>query len=309
MLQQTQVATAQPFYQTFIERFPDLHTLARAPIEDVLAAWSGLGYYRRARHLHAAAGVVVREHHSMVPNDPEAFGRLPGIGRYSSGAVLSIAFDRPMPVLDGNVARVLARLFAVRAAIRDSRGAKLLWALAESLVPASGAGDWNQALMELGAVHCVPRSPDCGACPVRTLCRAHALGQVDRYPPVPPRRKPRPVTLAVARIERAGRLLVVCRAGQLLEGMWEPPSVEVVDARGARKRLERHLGTLGLHVRLDGPPVSMRHLLTHRAFDVRIWRGVPNGRVSRSPIMRFVDPADSGVPLTGLTRRLVRVKG
>jgi len=177
MLQQTQVATARPFYQRFIARFPTLAALGRAHESSVLAAWAGLGYYRRARHLHEAARVVAREHAGRVPDDPEAFGGLPGVGRYTTGAVLSIAFDRPLPALDGNVARVLSRLFALPATVREPRGARALWALAEALVPARGAGDWNQAVMELGATVCLPRAPRCEACPVRTMCLALAAAR------------------------------------------------------------------------------------------------------------------------------------
>jgi len=308
MLQQTQVATAVPFYQRFVERFPDIGSLAAAGIDDVLAAWAGLGYYRRARHLHAAAGIVVREHGGRVPSDPEAFGRLPGVGRYSTGAVLSIGFDLPLPVLDGNVARVLSRIFAMDAAVRDPAGAKRLWALAESLVPRRGAGDWNQALMELGATVCTPRAPDCAHCPVRTLCRAHASGRVDRFPPVPPRRAPRAVHVAAAWIERDGRVLVVRRAGRLLEGLWEPPSLEQDGARGARTALERHVRTLGVDVRLGGAPMALRHRLTHRDFSVRVWDGTANGPRRSRRGLRWIDPDRPGVPLTGLARRLVAAR-
>ncbi len=305
MLQQTQVATAIPYYQTFLERFPDVEALARAPIDEVLAAWAGLGYYRRARHLHAAAGIVVREHAGRVPQDPEVFRRLPGVGRYSTGAVLSIGFDLPLPALDGNVARVLSRLFALDAAIREPAGAKRLWALAESLVPARDAGDWNQALMELGATHCAPRAPDCGACPVAALCAAHGAGRVAHYPPVPPRRAPKPVRLAIAWIERDGRVLMRKRTGtRLLEGLWELPAVEVESIRGAHAALERHLARLGLDVRLAGRARTLRHALTHRAFHASVWCGtLVRGRRLRAG-QRWVDPLRPDVPLTGLARRI-----
>ncbi|MGH7729627.1 MAG: A/G-specific adenine glycosylase, partial [Candidatus Eiseniibacteriota bacterium] len=198
MLQQTQVATARPYYEAFLARFPSLDALARATPDQVLAAWAGLGYYRRARHLHEAARTVVREHRGRVPDDPVAFRALPGVGRYTTGAVLSICFDRPLAVLDGNVARVLSRLYALPAAIRDPRGARRLWALADSLVPMRRPGDWNQAMMELGATICTPRSPACARCPVRALCRARSLGRVDRYPPAVKRRTPQAIRRAVA---------------------------------------------------------------------------------------------------------------
>src|SRR6185503_20273858 len=165
MLQQTQVATARPYYERFLKRFPTLDALADARPAEVLSAWSGLGYYRRARHLHEAVRRVRRDHGGRVPDDPEAFGALPGVGRYTTAAVLSICFDRPLAVLDGNVARVLSRLYALHESVRDPRGARRLWERAQALVPARNPGDWNQAVMELGAVICTPRAPRCGACP------------------------------------------------------------------------------------------------------------------------------------------------
>ena len=209
MLQQTQVATAQPYYERFVARFPTVRALARAPIDGVLAAWSGLGYYRRARHLHEAAGIVVREHAGAVPSEPRAFGALPGVGRYTVGAVLSIGFGVPLPVLDGNVARVLARIAAKPWSVRRPADAKVLWEMAGALLDPRSPGDWNQALMELGATVCTPRAPRCNACPARRSCRAHAAGREEDYPPVPPRRASVRLARAVVRVERAGRVLML----------------------------------------------------------------------------------------------------
>lgn len=195
MLQQTQVATAIPYYERFLRRFPSVPALAAAPLDDVLAEWAGLGYYRRARFLHAGAQAVVREHGGVVPSDPAVFGALPGVGRYTVGAVLSMGFGSALPVLDGNVARVLSRWAAAPLAMRRPADAKRLWAMAEALVPGAGsragrhpeAGAWNEALMELGATVCTPRAPACPACPVRRWCRAHALDRVHEFPPAPER--------------------------------------------------------------------------------------------------------------------------
>src|SRR5439155_3428552 len=187
MLQQTQIATMLPFYQRFIDRFPSVGHLARAREAEVLAHWSGLGYYRRARHLLAAARSVMRRRAGRIPRDEAAFGRLPGVGRYTRGAVLSIAFGLSLPALDGNVARVLSRLWAVPHSARDRRGSKALWELATALVPMRSPGDWNQALMELGATVCTPRSPRCAVCPVRGACLAFARDAVGRFPPAPKR--------------------------------------------------------------------------------------------------------------------------
>lgn len=304
MLQQTQVATARPYYDAFISRFPTLASLARARPTDVLAAWAGLGYYRRARHLHEAARTVVREHGGRVPDDPEAFGRLPGVGRYTTGAVLSICFDRPLPVLDGNVARVLSRLYATPDAIRDPRGAKRLWALAEALVPMRRPGDWNQAMMELGATICTPRAPACGSCPVRAQCRAHRLGRVGEFPPTAPRREPEIVRRAVALIERRGRVLMERREGALLAGLWEPPGVELANRTAPARALSAALARLGVRARLSAAGRSVRHTITHRAITAEVWAGALIGPAPRTARLRWVDPARPGVPLTALARKL-----
>ena len=305
MLQQTRVATVHSYYTAFLVRFPTLDALAGARAEDVLAVWSGLGYYRRARHLHEAARLVVRDHGGHVPRDPESFGRLPGVGRYTTGAVLSLAFDRPLAVLDGNVARVYSRLFALNAAVRDPRGARRLWALADVLVPARGAGEWNQALMELGATVCLPRAPRCDACPVATLCRARASGRVDEYPPVIARRVPVVVRRAVALIERGGRLLMARREGPLLGGMWEPPGVDLRAGLPARVQLAEALARLGVRVRLAPTGRSVRHVITHRAITVKLWRGEPVGPQPRTAHLRRVSREGAGLPLTALGRRLL----
>jgi A/G-specific adenine glycosylase len=305
MLQQTRVATALSYYTSFLVRFPTLAALARARPEAVLAAWSGLGYYRRARHLHEAARIVMREHEGRVPDDPMTFGRLPGVGRYTTGAVLSLAFDRPLAVLDGNVARVLSRLFALNAAVRDPRGARALWALADALVPERTPGEWNQALMELGATVCVPRAPRCDACPLGSLCRARATGRVGAYPPVVARRAPVAVRRAVALIARGGRVLMARREGRLLDGMWEPPGVDLGAGRPARAQLATALASLGVRAALTPLGRSVRHVITHRAITVALWRGTPRVALPRSARLRWVDPARAGVPLTALARRLL----
>lgn len=304
MLQQTQVSTALPFYAAFLRRFPTLSAVAAASEAQVLAAWSGLGYYRRARHFHAAARLVVREHGGQVPSDPEAFGSLPGVGRYTAGAVLSIAFDRPLAVLDGNVARVLSRGLAWPVSIRDARSARRLWALADSLVPMRTPGDWNQALMELGATICTPRRPDCRWCPVRTSCRARAQGRPEAYPAVPPRRATERVRRAVVLIERDGRVLMTRRSGALLDGMWEPPGVELTAGVSARRGLGAALATLGVRARLRPTSRRVRHVITYRNIEVEVWRGILSAAARRSTRARFVDPRRPNVPLTALAAKL-----
>ena len=307
MLQQTRVATATPYYRAFLERFPTVEALARAREADVLAAWAGLGYYRRARHLHAAAKLVVREHEGRVPGEPAAFARLPGVGRYTAGAVLSIAFDRALPVLDGNVARVLSRLRALPAAVREPRGAKALWALAAALVPRRRPGDWNQALMELGATVCLPRSPRCEGCPVRRWCRALSLGRVAAFPPMPARRVGEKVRQAVVLVERRGRMLVARREGPLLAGLWEPPGVELAPRRSARAALRARLAGLGLRARLAPAGQTIRYTITHRNITAEVWRGEVDGSVRLPARLRWVDPRRPGVALTALAKKVARV--
>jgi A/G-specific adenine glycosylase len=307
MLQQTRVAVAEPYWRAFLERFPTPAALARAPLSAVLRSWAGLGYYRRARALHEAARLVVREHGGRVPDDAAAFARLPGVGRYTTGAVLSIAFDRPLPVLDGNVARVLARLFALRAAVREPRGAAMLWERAGALVPAARPGDWNQALMELGATLCAPRAPRCGACPLRRHCRALAEDRVAELPPVPVRRAAETVRLGVAWVERRGRVLVVRRAGPLLEGLWEPPAVELGTRASAARALRAQLAELGVRVKLARTGRIVHHTITHHDIRAEVWRGaVEVGAAPALPrgVARWIDPSRPAVPLTALARKV-----
>src|ERR1700678_2232545 len=184
MLQQTRVDTVIPYFQAFIRAYPTLDDLARAPEQGVLSLWSGLGYYRRARLLHAAARRVAAEHGGRLPSEVAELRTLEGIGAYTAGAIASIAFKRRAALVDGNVARVLARLFAVEQDVKSAAGAAHMWRLAEDLLPDGDRdpGDWNQSLMELGATVCVPREPKCDACPVRDLCLARERGIAGRLP-------------------------------------------------------------------------------------------------------------------------------
>jgi A/G-specific adenine glycosylase len=307
MLQQTTVAAVTPYYARFLERFPNLEALARARPADVLAAWAGLGYYRRARALHDAARIVVREHEGQVPAETETFAALPGVGRYTTGAVLSICFDRPLAALDGNVARVLSRLYALDVTIRNSRGAARLWDLASSLVPMRRPGEWNQALMELGATICTPRTPKCEECPVRAQCRAFALGRMHELPPFPKRRARVRLRRAVALIERRGRVLMIRREGRLLAGLWEPPGVDLERGEEAAPSLRRALSRLGVRARLEAIDAEVRHVITHRTIDVEVWRGSVEDR-PRERNLRWIDPAGTRDALTALASRLVRTK-
>jgi A/G-specific adenine glycosylase len=225
MLQQTRVDVVIPYFERFMGQFPDVRALARAPLAEVLQAWSGLGYYSRARNLHAAAGSVVRDHAARVPSDAEALEALPGIGRYTAGAIRSIAFGAKAPILDGNVARVLARLFAVETEVQAPATQRTLWRWAAAWADAARPGDANQALMELGALVCTRPSPACERCPVESSCAARATGR-ERALPLPRRRpEPQRVELDALLAHNRGRVLVVRRAkGRLLRDWWELPT-------------------------------------------------------------------------------------
>ena len=284
MLQQTQVDTVIPYYQRWLARFPSLAALAEAPLQDVLAAWEGLGYYSRARNLHRAAQQVAAERGGRLPATPEALLALPGIGRYTAGAIASIAFGVDAAVLDGNVKRVLARVFDIRTDVKSPAGVKELWALAESLVPPGKAGDYNQALMDLGATVCTPRAPACGACPVRALCAARRLGvQLER--PVMPAPRARPERVyAAGVVHKAGRVLLVQRpVDELLGGLWAFPAVEAGPADELEAGLSRALrAEWGLEARVGAQTQLLYHGFTHFKLTLHVyechWRA---GRLKR----------------------------
>ena len=234
MLQQTRVETVIPYWKRFLARFPTVADLAAAPEADVLALWSGLGYYRRARALHAAARVVVADFDGALPDTVAALKTLPGVGEYTAGAVASIAFDRPAPLVDGNVARVFCRVFAIGGDPSGGPVRRRLWSEARRLVPRDGsAGDWNQGLMELGAMVCTPREPACGACPWAQVCRARALGRVARLPAARARRAAVSVELELAWVVHRGRVLLEERplAGRMA-GLLQLPTRELAGPGG-----------------------------------------------------------------------------
>jgi A/G-specific adenine glycosylase len=230
MLQQTTVATVGPYFDRFVARFPDIRALAAAPLDDVLHAWQGLGYYARARNLHACAQVIVAAHDGRFPDDPARLRALPGIGDYTAGAIAAIAFDRPVAAVDGNVERVVARLFAERTPLPTAK--KRLRELAASLVPERRAGDFAQAIMDLGATLCTPRAPRCVLCPWRTDCAAAALGIAEDLP-VQAEKPERPLRHGVAFWLTRGDGAVLLRRRPehgLLGGMIELPSTDWRDA-------------------------------------------------------------------------------
>jgi len=273
MLQQTRVATATPYYRRFLCRWPTLESLARAREEDVLAAFSGLGYYARGRNLLRAARLALASHGGLPASYP-ALLELPGFGPYTAGAVASIAFGIPEAAVDGNAARVLARLFGLGGALSAPGRRRRLQALARGLLTPERPGDLNQSVMELGATLCLPRGPRCGRCPLAEWCRAFRSGRTGSIPPPRPKRKPATLRLALARVERGGRLLLWRRpAPGLFGGLWQLPGVEVAGERGARLRLRNALRTrLGLRCRVGRGEAELVRALTHRRLVLQVFR-------------------------------------
>jgi A/G-specific adenine glycosylase len=285
MLQQTTVQVVLPYYDRFLQRFHNVGSLARARVSSVLAAWSGLGYYRRARHLHAAARRIRDVHEGQFPTRFEDVLALPGVGRYTAGAIASIAFGQQRPILDGNVARVMSRHLGLRGDPRTAANTRRLWSAATSLVEASAApGDLNQALMELGATLCTPAAPGCARCPIAVSCAARRSGRQLEIPPPRRRRQQIMVPVRLALIERCGRILLRRRDGTgLLDGMWELPALdrrsELTTGRGESKG--GHL----LRVDRLEPFATFRHTITYRQLHVRVMRATlvtePRGKFYR----------------------------
>jgi A/G-specific adenine glycosylase len=268
MLQQTRIATVMSYYQRFLARFPSVRSLARAPELEVLKLWSGLGYYSRARNLHRAAKIIVAQHKSKFPRTLAAALELPGIGSYTAAAVLSIAYDVPLAVLDGNVARVLARITAIHGDLRTPKNWRALAAAAQNFLAMQAPGDWNESLMELGEVTCTPQSPHCAECPVASHCRAYAEGLTDEIPAAHRKRAAVHMKIAAAILrDPRGRTLLIRDPGAhdtvLFSRMWQFPAVEVTS--NPKAELEAHVrATLAItKISLEELPAA-RHGVTFR---------------------------------------------
>ncbi|MGC8669346.1 MAG: A/G-specific adenine glycosylase [Chthonomonadales bacterium] len=280
MLQQTQAAAVEPYYLRWMQRWPTVEALAAAPLDDVLAVWSGLGYYARARNLHRAAAIVVERFGGIVPSDPATLASLPGVGAYTKGALLSIAFNRPFPAIDGNASRVLSRLLAL-----DASGAEARRTAAEvltALMTAESPREISQAVMELGALVCLPAKPQCSDCPVRRFCRAADRGQPNSWPRRRCRKPVTAVTHAAIVIEANGAYLMVRRHREgRWGGLWEFPRRECMahEAPGScAERAAREVA--GVHASSGACVASVRHRVTRysvtlHAYRARDWTGIP----------------------------------
>jgi len=298
MLQQTQVSTVLNYYERFIKRFPTVRSLAAAELDDVLALWSGLGYYSRARNLHAAARKIVEQYGGTVPRTVDELMRLPGIGRYTAGAIASIAYDVRAPVLDGNVIRVLMRLSAMRADPKSPTARKRLWDRAESLLPRKRCGDFNQAMMELGATLCLPRAPNCDVCPLKRCCLARLRCLTDQIPPTARRARVVPARMVVAAIRRTGVrtsvqewLFVQRPPSGLWAGLWELPSEPVADGESLVAACKRLLAGLPISCRLSrAPKATVTRRLTHRRITFEIFSGTAGDGQSPPRPWRWISP-------------------
>lgn len=316
MLQQTRVATVIPYFERFLERFPDVDALAAAPIDEVLALWSGLGYYRRARQMHAAARQIVTL--GTFPDTLAGLKALPGIGDYTAAAVGSIAFGLREPVMDGNVERVLCRFLALAGDPR-SRGVRpRLMESARALLDAERPGDSNQAMMELGATVCVPQRPSCLLCPLRDSCRAAAQGTWDLYPTPRKRKAAVKVRQLAAWVEKEGKILLFRRpdTSDLLAGTWELPWVELPPADGGDgetpglREAEEALGRrYGGSWKVEGRVAEARHGITYRSIEVAVHPAKVSGggQLAEGPEAGFFSAAERReLPLSSLVGKVVR---
>jgi A/G-specific adenine glycosylase len=313
MLQQTTVAAVRGRYEAFLSRFPSLASLARARRDQVLAAWSGLGYYGRARNLLRAARQVVREHGGRLPRDPDVLRRLPGFGDYTAAAVASLAFGAPAPAADANVTRILSRLFALSGQRSKVHRKAVLRRMAE-LMPRGRPGDFTAALMDLGQLVCTPRRPACPRCPLSASCAAFRLGRPEAFPRKRARPAARGVHLAVADARRLGRVLLIQRSSGLLSQMWRHPFGEGRTPLEARRRLESELTPLGLALVSRAPSGLTRHTMVNRSFAISVY---PAGVASdASPpsrpgaACRWLLPSDfDRAAIPTLTRKIGRAAG
>jgi len=313
MLQQTQVSTVIPYFERFIVSFPSVVALAAANESDVLRHWEGLGYYRRARQLYAAAQVVAAEHGGLVPREFEAVRGLPGIGRYTAGAIVSLAFDQPIAILEANTVRLWSRLIAYAGPTDSPAGQKLLWQAAQAALPSKGAGRFNSALMDLGSLVCTPKMPRCGECPLRSVCESFRTGRQQAIP-VP---KVRPASEAVHEaavvVWRRGRVLLLRRsAAERWAGLWDFPRFQT--ARGSAAKIKQQvagqiLKLTGQGVEIGRKLTTIKHGVTRFRITLDCYEARCRGRAKQSAAeIAWLKPAElEGYPLSMTGRKLARL--
>ncbi|MDR3591245.1 MAG: A/G-specific adenine glycosylase [Negativicutes bacterium] len=308
MLQQTRVEAVRPYYERWLERFPRLGDLAAASDDEVIGYWQGLGYYSRARRLLQGVREVQATYGGRVPDNRPAIMAVPGIGDYTAGAILSIAYDRPEPAVDGNVLRIFSRLHCLEDDIATSAARRKVEALVVQSMPDRRCGDFNQALMDLGATICLPKTPRCGDCPLHSRCCAHSRGVQQEFPVKRKASAPRQIQLAAAVVEDGGRYLLRRRPDQgLLARMWEFPAVEVGVAEDPRPLLEAAVLTgTGQTVRTGEQLLELDHVFSHRRWHILFYQCslLDNAPLTGSDTC-WLSPADwAGISFAGPHRRM-----
>ena len=313
MLQQTRVETVIPYFQHWMELFPTIHDLAQATQQEVLIAWEGLGYYSRARNLHRAAQIVVHDMDGQLPGDPKDLCKLPGIGRYTAGAIASIAFGLSEPTLDANIGRVLTRIFNLTRSPQSSEGKNGLWKLAAANLPTEQAGDYNQALMELGATICYPHAPVCSSCPTKAMCQAYVLGVQEERPVLRAKNAIPHHTVTAAVITQNRRVLIAQRPPKgLLGGLWEFPGGKLKQNEDLIGCLKREIEEeLGVHIDVKSHIGVYQHAYTHFRVTLHAFRCSLTNRDHPQPIqvhdLRWATPAELlDYPMGKLDRQISR---
>jgi A/G-specific adenine glycosylase len=313
MLQQTRVETVIPYFERWMVRFPTLRALAEASQQDVLQCWEGLGYYSRARNLHQAARKVMSDFGGTLPRSRQELQKLPGIGRYTAGAIASMAFGQDAAALDGNIRRVLSRLFAMRLPARSPLGEKRLWQLAEENLPPGRAGDFNQALMDLGATICTPQRPACLVCPLAELCQALAEGSQEELPVLEEKARVPHITVTAAVIQLDGKVLLAKRpANGLLGGMWEFPGGKQEPGEELAEALRREIREeLAAGIEVGESYGIYNHAYTHFKVTLHAFLCRLAGDAAPTPLeaseLRWVSPAElTDFPMGKIDRQIAR---
>lgn len=303
MLQQTQVATVIPYYQKFLKAFPTVHALARADLSKVLKIWEGLGYYSRARNLHRASQIIVNHFNGKIPDNLKDLLDLPGIGKYTAGAILSIAFDQAVPILDGNVKRVLSRLFAI--SDPPNKAEKILWNYSASLIPKGHAGSFNQALMDLGATICTPKNPLCLRCPIKNLCEGYRLGEPEHYPRRERKKKIPHVEAVAAVIQKGDKILLLQRNPKgFLGGLWEFPNWRLKGEKDMRAYLRKKADSdLRLKVECKAILGTFRQAYSHFKLTLHVFQCQPLNRMHKNGKFIVIQNV-ALLPMSRIARRI-----
>jgi A/G-specific adenine glycosylase len=311
MLQQTQIETVIPYYLRFLRKFPTVEHLASAPLERVLELWSGLGYYRRARNLHRAAQELVEKYGGQFPKDMRLVRSLPGVGDYTARAVLSIAYNQPFAVLDGNVARVMARLLALRGSLPQPEFRRVIEEELDLLLSRRSPGNFNQAMMELGETLCLPHSPRCSRCPLRKWCRGFQSDRPENYPEPQPRRQAEQWHMAAAVLYKNQQVLLSRGLEKgILDDLWNFPSALAHTSNEAMLLLEEKLRTLlGTVPLLKRSAHQLRHNITYRSIQVHVYKGAFAGRTPKDGLRWFQPKSVESAAVSQLARKIARKIG